>query len=104
MDSLTREACQQALVNRHKTIPEKVQFVCVVGNGAGDSDGVVPLDSQWPEDLQQQGIPAIALPTSHFSVMRARTDAEAIAALVRKDHPRWTAPQVAAMRKTLSPT
>ena len=101
VESLTREARMLCLKNRNKTIPEKVQFVIVIGTGAGDGDGVVPIGSQWPEDLQKQGIPAFPLQTTHFTVMRSKPDAQTIAAIVREKQPRWNARQVADMKKTL---
>ena len=46
---------------RDRRIPEGVQFACVVGTGTRGGDGLVARESQWPEDLQRQGIPAVAL-------------------------------------------
>ncbi|MBV9123516.1 MAG: hypothetical protein JO112_09175 [Planctomycetes bacterium] len=102
LESLTREARMQCLRERaHKIVPPGVQFVCVVGDGAGVGDGVVSTRSQWPLDLQEQGIPMIPLRTSHFTVMRSRTEAVKLAEIVASYYPRWDGAQVAVAKKKL---
>src|SRR5262249_20388961 len=55
LDSLTLEGRRQCLKERSgKTIPRGIQFVCIVSNAAGDTDGIVRCDCQWSPDLQQQ--------------------------------------------------
>lgn len=89
-DSLSKEARQLCLKCRcDKQVPRDVQFVCVVGNGGALGDGVVLCNCQWTEDLQNQGIPAVPLFTTHFWVMRSRSGAEKLAQLVREDQPRF---------------
>ncbi|HZU38388.1 MAG TPA: alpha/beta fold hydrolase [Gemmataceae bacterium] len=100
--SLTHEA--RAAIEKQrlgKRIPPGLQFVCVVGDGAGAGDGLVANTSQWPDDLQAQGIPAVALRTTHFTVMRNKSEAERLAELVRQPQPRWSPAKVAAVRKIL---
>jgi pimeloyl-ACP methyl ester carboxylesterase len=102
VQSLTKEARSRAMEERQgKRIPDGVDFVCVVGNGLGKGDGVVSTRSQWPEDLQAQGVPAFGLDTEHWKAMQTEKGAQLIAQLVRERQPRWAPAQVAAARKRL---
>jgi len=100
--SLTKDA-RAGFVKRRvgKRIPAAVQFVCVVGDGAPGGDGVVSTLSQWPPDLQLQGIPAVVLRTTHLTAMRTAVEAERLAELIRQSLPRWGPAQIAAVRKEL---
>jgi pimeloyl-ACP methyl ester carboxylesterase len=101
--SLSCESRQQVLRERaERKIPASVEFICVVGRLSTDQssapspgDGVVAVDSQWSEDLQRQGIPALLLPMGHNSVLRTEAGIEKVAALVRDKQLRWTPEQVA---------
>jgi pimeloyl-ACP methyl ester carboxylesterase len=100
--SMTREA--RAVAPRTiegRSLPPEVEFVSVVGLLGPVSDGVVRADSQWPADLQRQGVPAVVLPVSHITAMRSRTVARKLAQLVIEPAPRWSAEQVEAMRQQL---
>lgn len=98
--SLTKEARARALKDRAgKHVPQRLQFICVVGNGVGLGDGVVANESQWPADLQRQGIPAVFLRTTHFTVVRSQAEIQRLAELVRTYVPRWTPGQVALAKK-----
>jgi pimeloyl-ACP methyl ester carboxylesterase len=102
LSSLTKQARGNFLKARAgRQIPAAVQFVCVVGDGARLGDGVVSNASQWPADLQFQGIPAVVLRTTHFTAMRTTAEAERLADLIRQSQPRWGPAQVAAVRKEL---
>jgi len=102
IQSLTRQARFRALAERQgKKIPDAVEFVCVVGDGLFFGDGVVSTGSQWPEDLQSQGVPAVLLRTEHWEALRGAHAAQVIARLVRERQPRWNASQVAALRQRL---
>ena len=81
--------------------PADVDFVCVVGTGLLFSDGVVSTRSQWPADLQAQGVPAVSIGTEHWQALHGEQAAKVIARLVRQHQPRWSAAQIAAMRKQL---
>lgn len=95
LDSLSKEARQLCLKERTgKKIPDGVQFICLVGNGAGPGDGVVSCRCQWTEDLQKQGIPADLLGLTHFRAMRSAEGAAKIAELIRDKQPRWDALKV----------
>jgi hypothetical protein len=100
--SLTPEHRRQLLQTRpDKKIPAHVEFVCVVGTAFVLGDGIVRCGSQWPPDLQEQGIPAVPLFTNHELVMRLPHPAQRIAELVPQEQPRWTAAAAAAMRRKL---
>jgi hypothetical protein len=105
LQSLTKQSRSRALQERRgKRIPDDVEFVCVVGNGFVLSDGLVSTYSQWPDDLQAQGIPAVALGAEHWDAVRNERSVQIIARLVRDRQPRWDQARVAAMRKHLWPT
>jgi pimeloyl-ACP methyl ester carboxylesterase len=100
LHSLSKETRSKSLkVRAEIKIPAAVQFICVVGDGGGLGDGLLSLESQWPSDLQNQGIPAIFLHTTHFTVMRSESSARRLAELVRSNLPRWDPVQVARVRK-----
>ncbi len=102
MHSLTSQSRTQFLADRgDRRIPAHIDFVCVVGNGLFSSDGVVSARSQWSEDLQIQGVPAVPLSAEHWTALRNERGLEVIARLVRERQPRWDAARVAAMRKQL---
>src|SRR5205085_1330422 len=66
--------------------------VCKVPRLSGDT--LVGLESQWPPDLQKQGIPAALVAVSHFDAMKAPHAVERIAELAREKLVRWTPEQV----------
>jgi pimeloyl-ACP methyl ester carboxylesterase len=84
-----------------RKIPENVEFLCVVGTTGPLGDGLVSPLSQWPEELQNQGIPAIRLSTTHFTVMHLRKTAEKIAELVGQNFPRWNEEERQARKKNI---
>ena len=73
--------------------------ICRIGKTNGD--GLVKLDSQWPDDLRQQGIPAAVAPVSHFDAMKAPASVKLIAELAREPLTRWAPEQVDRARKVL---
>jgi len=100
--SLTKEERRRELRSRlDVTIPDNVEFVCLVGTGGLLGDGVVTARSQWTSDLQAQGIPAVTVATDHLSMVRTAAGVEVIAELVRTPQPRWTQVRVAAARKAI---
>jgi hypothetical protein len=102
LESLTKEERRRELKSRlDVTIPDNVEFVCVVGTGAWLGDGVVSSRSQWTPDLQAQGVPAVTVSTDHLSAVRSSVGDETIADLVRTPQPRWSQTRVAAARKAI---
>jgi pimeloyl-ACP methyl ester carboxylesterase len=99
--SLTKAERRACCAKRaSQRIPARVQFVCIVG-GNTLGDGLVSSISQWPPDLQAQGIPAIQVATTHFTVMHSRKTADKIAELVRKNYPRWSQDEVRLQKKRI---
>ena len=100
--SLTKEVRREILdLRRFKRLPEDVEFVCVVGTGAGEGDGVVRRDCQWTEDLIEQGVPAYPLGTTHPQAMRTTKSVALLVDLVRYPAPRWTREQAERARKKI---
>jgi pimeloyl-ACP methyl ester carboxylesterase len=98
-----------------KRIPASVEFVCVVarlhvpllsprekgqqgGPGLLHGDGFVSAVCQWTPELQQQGIPAVAVSAGHSGVVHTRPGIDLIARLVREHVGRWDASTVRAAR------
>src|SRR5262249_16247162 len=82
-----------------KLIPPDVEFVCVVGTGALLGDGVVSSKSQWTEELQDQGVPAYAVCSTHCHIMHCKKAIALIDQLVTEPQPRRDAKQMARERK-----
>jgi pimeloyl-ACP methyl ester carboxylesterase len=98
--SLTRHERQACMQKRSdKKVPENVELVCVV-TGLG-TDGMVSCRCQWTEDLQKQGIPAVALHKNHHNAIASQAGADVVARLVRENQPRWDAAKVAAEKKKI---
>jgi pimeloyl-ACP methyl ester carboxylesterase len=104
MTSLTRTFRLKALEKREaKRIPVSVEFVCVVGSCRVAGDGIVVAKSQWPLDLQAQGIPAHALRITHWEAMKNPKTIELLQKLVKEPQPRWDAKKVLESLKTIVP-
>ncbi len=102
LDSLSKPARRRSLSNREdKMIPEHIEFACIVGTGSVLGDGVVSNRSQYPPDLQKQGIPAYPFNSSHWMVLRTHKGVELAARLVRETQPRWDERQVKVIRRQL---
>lgn len=100
--SLTKPVRRRMLSARaDKTIPEQIEFACIVGTGAVVGDGLVANSSAYPPDLQRQGIPAYPFSSTHWMVLRSPKGAELVARLVREPQPRWDARRVEAIRRKL---
>jgi pimeloyl-ACP methyl ester carboxylesterase len=93
-----REACM--LKRADKKVPASIEFVCVVSGSFG-TDLMVLCSCQWTPDLQEQGIPAIALHRNHHNAIVSQAGADLIARLVCEKQPRWDQAKVAEERKTI---
>ena len=81
---------------------EAVEMACVVCKLPRlGGDGVVKLDSQWPEECRKCGVPAVLVPTSHWDVMHSPAAAKVIGELAREKLTRWNADEVARARQIL---
>ncbi len=100
--SLTVKAREKALKDRvRKNVPKTVQWVCVMGTGAGRGDVAVSSRCQWTPDLQQQGVPVIHLRSLHFLVMNSRDCAACLADAACRNRPRWSEAEVLTARQSL---
>jgi pimeloyl-ACP methyl ester carboxylesterase len=100
--SLTHAARLKLLEERkEKRIPSRVQFACVIGSLHLGGDGVVSCKSQWSEDLQIQGVPAIPLRTTHWDAVRSTRGAELLGRLVKESQKRWDERTVREVKKKL---
>lgn len=102
LESLTKPARSRSLAERKdKRIPATIEFVCVVGTGAVVGDGMVLTRSQYPPDLQRQGIPAYPFNGTHWTALRSPRGVELLTRLVRQPQPRWDARRIADLRRQL---
>jgi pimeloyl-ACP methyl ester carboxylesterase len=102
LHSLNKTARATFLKDRASVkIPAALQFVCIIGDGVGSGDFIVACESQWPRDLQDQGIPALLVRTTHFTVMRLPAGIERVVEAVRDSQPRWNAERIDKLRKEL---
>jgi pimeloyl-ACP methyl ester carboxylesterase len=100
--SLTHSARERLLKERkEKRIPNAVQFACVIASVHLGGDGVVSCKSQWSEDLQTQGIPAVSLHATHWDAVRSAKGAELLGRLVQESQKRWDERTVREARKKL---
>ncbi|MHB1424075.1 MAG: esterase/lipase family protein [Gemmataceae bacterium] len=102
LESLSKPARSLSLAQRaDKQIPKNIEFACIVGTGTVVGDGFVSNRSQYPPDLQKQGIPAYPFQSTHWMVLRCHKGAELVARLVRETQPRWNEKQVASVRRQM---
>lgn len=100
--SLTPETRAEGAKSNTHTLGKKVEFACVVCKlKRVESDGVVVTRSQWPEDLQRLGVPAVLSTVSHVDAMQNADTAKLIAELVRQKVIRWSPDEVEKARKIL---
>jgi pimeloyl-ACP methyl ester carboxylesterase len=102
VQSLAPAARAESARRVRSLVSPRVEMVCVVCKLRGiDGDGLVHLASQWPEDLRQQGIPAVVAASSHWQAPRSGPGVAVIAELARTRLTRWSAEQVDVGRKVL---
>jgi pimeloyl-ACP methyl ester carboxylesterase len=82
-------------------IPDRVEFVVVLGSVGGGGDGVLGKATQWPPELQEQGIPVVKVGVLHGLAMRSETAARTYARLLTETQPRWDAEAVEAARREI---
>ncbi len=96
--SLSPESRQQYRQAHPAVIPAAIEFVCVVGTGCGSGDGVLACDLQWPEELQEQGIPEVTVACRHTEIMGDPAGVDCVSKLVRATPPRHNGSLAAAGR------
>ncbi|VTR93648.1 : Abhydrolase_6 [Gemmata massiliana] len=100
--SLAPEARKEAMRGNKFALNPDTEFACVVCRlKRKDNDGVVVVRSQWPEDLQQLGIPAVIAPVSHFDAMDNAATAKTILELAKGKLTRWSTEEVDTARQIL---
>jgi pimeloyl-ACP methyl ester carboxylesterase len=100
--SLTPEARTGAVRANKHPLRNDVQIVCVVCKLKHiETDGLVFIRSQWPDDLQRFGVPAVLAPVSHFDAMHSAATAKTIAELARERLKRWPPEDVERAKKEL---
>jgi len=83
-------------------LSEKLEACCVVCKLPRlKSDTIVGLRSQWPEDLQNQGIPVILAQCNHFEAMTSLEIAKTIAEAAKNRVIRWNKDDTDRARKVL---
>lgn len=100
--SLAPEARKDAVRLNLTPLGKDVEFACVVCKMKRlESDGVVRLHSQWPEDLQALGVPSVLAVSSHIDAMEDPDSLKAICTLASGKITRWSPDEVTAARKVL---
>ena len=102
VQSLAPSVRMEAVQTSKRPLSSKVEMVCVICKLRRiDGDGLVPLASQWPEDLQKQGVPATLVMASHFEAMKAAPAIRKISELAREKLTRWSPEQLETARRVL---
>lgn len=95
-------SARESATRTYPPLPAGVEFCCVVCKLRHlSTDTVVATDSQWPEDLQMQGIPAVVVPVSHMEGVRDEQAVKAIGDLARGKVIRWSRESVMQARSIL---
>jgi pimeloyl-ACP methyl ester carboxylesterase len=99
VQSLAPEARIQAPPRK---IDDKIEMACMICKlKRVDGDGLVNLNSQWPEECRKLGIPAVLVPGSHLEAMIGPAGVKAIGELAREKLVRWSPEDVDKARKVL---
>jgi pimeloyl-ACP methyl ester carboxylesterase len=100
--SLTPESRMEATKANTHVLGKDAQIVCVVCKlKRGETDRLVQTRSQWSEELQRLGVPAVLSNVNHFEAMQNPDTAQIIAELVRQKLTRWSPEEVEKARKIL---
>ena len=96
-------AARAALAKANAHPPtDGVEFACVVCKLKRlESDGVVTVQSQWPEDLRHAGVPAVLARVGHVEAMQSAESVRVIAELAREKLTRWSPEEVEKARRIL---
>jgi hypothetical protein len=99
VQSLTKEARAEASAGK---LPEKLEVAAVACKLKRlDTDGLVNLKSQWPEDWRAAGVPVVLKEVNHWDAMLVPESVKAIGELAREKLARWNADEVETARKLL---
>lgn len=95
---------QERMVNcarRDARMPSHISFACLLGTYGRLGDGALSCYSQWPRDLQEQGIPAFTLAVNHHSGMESTAIARKLVDMISSPPSRWSEEQVQEARRAL---
>jgi pimeloyl-ACP methyl ester carboxylesterase len=102
VQSLTPDARVAAVRANQAQLDKDVEFACVVCKlKHADTDGLVFVRSQWPDDLQKRGVPVELVPVSHVEVMHNAAAGRTIAKLARETIVRWSPEEAEVVRKLI---
>ena len=80
---------------KDKKIPKTIEFACIVATFKGfNGDGIVSLESQWPTDLQTQGIPVAFVTADHLRVVSLSEPTLRISEVTIEPQLRWSKSEV----------
>lgn len=73
-----------------KAFPKDIEICCVLCKVSRlPNDIMVGLDSQWPEEVRKQGIPATLVAVNHFEAIKAPQGVTMVADLAKAKLVRW---------------
>jgi hypothetical protein len=99
IQSLAPEA---RIISPPQKVDDKIEMVCVASKLKRiEGDGLVKLNSQWPEECRKLGIPVVLVPGSHFDAMTSPAAVKAIGEMAREKLTRWSPEEVETARKVL---
>ena len=102
VESLTPGARGTATRANKFALGNDIEIACVVCRLKHlESDGLVKVRSQWTEDLQQLGVPAVLAIVNHFEAMDDADTAKTILKLAKGKLTRWSPEEVETARKVL---
>jgi pimeloyl-ACP methyl ester carboxylesterase len=97
--SLTPEA---RLAVPPQPLDGKLEIVSVISKlNRTQGDGLVKIQSQWPEEYRQQGVPAVLVIGAHTEAMSSSAAVKAISELAREKLTRWSQEEVEMARRSL---
>jgi pimeloyl-ACP methyl ester carboxylesterase len=100
--SMSPDVRERLAKDREVKLPEGVEFAVVLCKAnRGDGDTVVGLRSQWPEELQKQGVPVVLANCNHFEAMLCEPCSKEVLTLVTGKVVRWDEEKTAQARRVL---
>ncbi len=104
VQSLTPEARRRCAQPVDSDPQQPLEMVCVVARLPRlFSDGLVELESQWPEECRAAGVPVVVVEVSHFEVLLHPASVRKVAQLTREKLRRWTPEEVEQALQVLLP-
>ncbi len=90
IQSMSPEVREAMAKDRTAKLPANVEFGCLLCKvNRGDGDTVVSLKSQWPDDLQAQGVPVVLATCGHLEAMTCEQVTKEVLKLVGGRIVKW---------------